>query len=274
MKHEDIIKNVKLNGFCKINNFLDDIDLNFLDKISKIYKCKKGNNFGKFAISNRSLLIKLIKFDLKKIYYSYVLRKISKKYEFKKLSNQILDTETDLTNIDTYFNDISLKPVLDWHCDLSNKSMVKKGKITNPDMVSIKFFFYLNDVYSENGCLSYIPGSHKIVKELGKLIFNKDIDYDYYWSLKALTDFVKKNHVRKKLEKNLTNNQVEDFLKKSDSILIENKNNLFDLSMKKGGLIIFDEYGVHRGSQIKYNPRKVLRFFYRKRNINEKFRYN
>ena len=50
MKHEDIIKNVKINGFCKINNFLDDIDLNFLDKISKIYKCKKGNNFGKFAI--------------------------------------------------------------------------------------------------------------------------------------------------------------------------------------------------------------------------------
>ena len=106
------------------------------------------------------------------------------------------------------------------------------------------------------------------------MIFNKDIDYDYYWSLKALTDLVKKNHVRKKLEENLTNNQVEDFLKKSDSILIENKNNLFDLSMKKGGLIIFDEYGVHRGSQIKYTPRKVLRFFYRKKNIYDKFRYN
>ena len=44
--------------------------------------------------------------------------------------------------------------------------------------------------------------------------------------------------------------------------------------MKKGGLIIFDEYGVHRGSKIKYKPRKVLRFFYRKKNIYEKFRYN
>lgn len=274
MNHEEIIKNIKLNGFYKLDNFLDDIDLNFLDKISKIYMSKKGDNLGKFVITNKSLLIKLIKFDFKKIFYSLMLKKLSRKYKFKELSGRILGAETDLTNIDTYFNDISLDPVLDWHCDLSNKSMFKKGKIVNPDMVSIKFFFYLNDVYSENGCLSYIPGSHTVVKELGKLIFNKDIDYDYYWSLKALTDLVKKNYVRKKLEKNLTNNQVEDFLKKSDYILIEKKNNIFDLSMKKGGLIIFDEYGVHRGSKIKYNPRKVLRFFYRKKNIYEKFRYN
>ena len=274
MNLDDVIHQVCNNGFCRIDNFLDKEDLNFLDESSKIYISKKGNNLGKFAITTKSLLIKLVKLDLRKLYYSLMLKKLSRKYKFKELSGRILGTETDLTNIDTYFNDISLDPVLDWHCDLSNKSMFKKGKIVNPDMVSIKFFFYLNDVYSENGCLSYIPGSHTVVKELGKLIFNKDIDYDYYWSLKALTDLIKKNHVRKKLEKNLTNNQVEDFLKKSDYILIEKKNNIFDLSMKKGGLIIFDEYGVHRGSKIKYNPRKVLRFFYRKKNIYEKFRYN
>ena len=109
-----------------------------------------------------------------------MLKKLSRKYNLKNyLAN--IRCRNGFNNIDTYFNDISLDPVLDWHCDLSNKSMFKKGKIVNPDMVSIKFF-YLNDVYSENGCLSYIPGSHRVVKELGKLIFNKDIDYDYYWS--------------------------------------------------------------------------------------------
>ena len=50
-------------------------------------------------------------------------------------------------------------------------------------MASIKFFFYLTDVYTDNGCLSYIPGSHKIVKEIGSLIFKKEIKYKNFWSL-------------------------------------------------------------------------------------------
>ena len=59
-------------------------------------------------------------------------------------------------------------------------------------MVSIKFFFYLSDVFTNNGCLSYIPGSHKIVKEIGRLTFINEIDYEYYWSLEDLTKLVKK----------------------------------------------------------------------------------
>jgi len=274
MNYQKVVNEVYINGFCKIDNLLDATDLNLLDEIGKIYISEKGNNFGKFAFSKRSLLLKILRLDLRKLYYSLKLKAISEKYNFREISSRVLGTKTNLINIDTYFNDLSSEPVLDWHCDLSNKSMFKKGKIVNPDMVSIKFFFYLSDVYSENGCLSYIPGSHRIVKELGRLIFNKEIDYEYYWSLKALVNVIKKNHIRKKLENTLTNYQVEDFLKKSDYILIKDKNNIFDLPMKKGGLIIFDEYGVHRGSKIRYFPRKVLRFFYRKKEIHEKFRYD
>jgi len=274
MNFDDVVSQVYNNGFCNLDNFLDTEDQIFLDACSKIYMSQKGDNFGKFAITSKSLLIKLVKLDLKKIYYSLILKRISKKYRFKELSSRILGAKTDLVNIDTYFNDLSTDPVLDWHCDLSNKSMFKKGKIANPEMVSIKFFFYLTDVYSENGCLSYIPGSHKIVKEIGKLIFNKELDYQYYWSLKTLTDLVKKKEIRGKLEKYLGEDQVTTFLANSDSILLEDKQKIFDIPVKKGGLIIFDEYGVHRGSQIKYNPRKVLRFFYRKKNIHEKFRYH
>ena len=35
-----------------------------------------------------------------------MLKKLSRKYKFKELSGRILGVETDLTNIDTYFNDI------------------------------------------------------------------------------------------------------------------------------------------------------------------------
>ena len=148
------------------------------------------------------------------------------------------------------------------------------GKIINPEMVSIKFFFYLSNVFTNNGCLSYLPGSHKIVKEIGRLTYIKEIDYEYYWSLKDLTNLVKKNDIKEKLDRNLGSEVVENFLCNSDKILVDNKKDIFDIPMNKGGLVIFDEFGVHRGSKIENTPRKVIRFFYRKKEINEKFRNN
>ena len=36
--------------------------------------------------------------------------------------------------------------------------------------------------------------------------------------------------------------------------------------MNKGGAIIYDEFGIHRGAMPSKTPRQVLRFFYRKNN--------
>ena len=85
---------------------------------------------------------------------------------------------------------------------------------------------------------------------------------------------VTKKNVRNKLENNLGHSVLEDFLINSNKILAEKKNNIFDIPMKKGGVVIFDEFGVHRGSKIEKSPRQVIRFFYQKKNIYEKFRYN
>ncbi len=274
MESYKIINKVQKDGFCVIENFLSPKDLELFDKLTKNYSVEKGNNLGKYVVDYKSFLIKLFKFDFKKIYTSFLLNNFAGKNNFKKMSNKILNCDTETVKIDTYYNNISSEPVLDWHCDLSNKSSSKRKKIINPELVSIKFFFYLTDVYTNNGCLSYIPGSHIIVKELGRLIFLKEIDYEYYWSLKALTAVIKRNDVRKKLEKNINYELIENFLYNSDKILVEKKNEIFDLPLKKGGLVIFNEYGVHRGSKILKEPRKVIRFFYRKKGINEKYRNN
>tara|TARA_B100001093_G_scaffold496161_1_gene541473 strand:- start:10322 stop:11146 length:825 start_codon:yes stop_codon:yes gene_type:complete len=274
MELNKIINKVQIDGFCVIENFLDTKDLELLERLTKNYSLEKGNNLGKYPIGYKSLIIKLIKFEFKKIYDTFLLKKFANKFNFENTSNKILKYNTELINIDTYFNDISSEPVLDWHCDLSNKSSSKVAKIINPEMVSVKFFFYLTDVYTNNGCLSYIPGSHIIVKEVGRLIFSKEIDYEYYWSLKALTALIRRNDVRKKLEKNLNPEVIENFLSNSDKILIQKKNDIFDLQAKKGGVVIFNEYGVHRGSKIEKEPRKIIRFFYRKKGIYEKFRDN
>lgn len=272
MESNKIIDKVQEDGFCVIENFLSPKDLELFDKLTKNYSVEKGNNLGKYVVDYKVFLIKLFKFDFKKIYISFLLKNFAAKNNFKKMSNKILSCDTEIVNIDTYYNNVSSEPVLDWHCDLSNKTSSKRKKIINPEMVSIKFFFYLTDVYTNNGCLSYIPGSHIIVKELGRLIFLKEIDYEYYWSLKALTAVIKRNDVRKKLEKKINYKLIENFLYNSDKILVEKKNEIFDLPLKKGGLVIFNEYGVHRGSKILKEPRKVIRFFYRKKGINEKYR--
>ena len=41
--------------------------------------------------------------------------------------------------------------------------------------------------------------------------------------------------------------------------------------MNKGGMVVFDEFGVHRGSMPSKSSRLVLRFFYRRSKYNSKF---
>ena len=71
-----------------------------------------------------------------------------------------------------------------------------------------------------------------------------------------------KNLIIEKLGKEI----VENFLfhtkfiddQKSDT-------NHFDIEMKKGGMIIFDELSIHRGSAPKKNDRLVLRYLFQKK---------
>lgn len=272
-QYKDIAEQVQKNGFFKINNFFDYKDFDKLQSILKKYHVQKGGSASQFPLSIKSYLIKFFKLEFLKIYDAVLLKKISKKYNFQNISKKIFNEQTILHNIDTYYNNVSEEPVLDWHCDLSNKSTIKQNLILNPKMVSIKFFIYLTDVSTDNGCLSYIPGSHKIVKEVGRLIFTKDIEYKNYWSLNNLVKFAEEEIVKEKLIKNLGQNDVDDFFEKAAKILDENKNDFYDIPMKKGGMIIFDEYGVHRGSKTKFTPRSVIRYFYRREVIDEKFRY-
>ena len=45
----------------------------------------------------------------------------------------------------------------------------------------------------------------------------------------------------------------------------------FDLEMNKGGMVVFDEFGVHRGSMPSKSSRLVLRFFIEDQKYNSKF---
>ena len=107
-------------------------------------------------------------------------------------ANTALQHKTNLYYIDTYYSEKNNNPVLDWHFDqaYSGRENVKRNELLNPNSAAIKFFIYLSDTYSDNGCLSYIKGSNKIAYILKKLIHEGKIDYKPYWTLEQFENTI------------------------------------------------------------------------------------
>ena len=166
--------------------------------------------------------------------------------------------------IDAYKSPISDKEVLPWHIDKAYEgAQIQSMPFHHPDSCCIKFFIYLTEVGPNNGCTSYIPGSHKITYALRKGIYEKKISYSPHWKLDDLIKFIEhhnnisyfKNYFQgSKILDQFLDNAKKDYRDK------------YDFRMSPGDAIIFDEGGVHKGSKTLINERIVLRYlFFRKK---------
>lgn len=271
-----IANQVKDKGFLSINNFLGSENLSAIDKILN-HKKLKGKE-SSFPVFYKQYLVKFLKADFKSIKKSFILKRVAKTLELKSIAEKIFDSDVELHQIDSYYSEKSEKDILTWHNDIGlkgekfqkwfydeSKATIKNSK-NKVSARGIKFFIYLTDVQSDNGCLGVIPYSNKIVKELTSLILENKIDLKPYWNLKDLRNLVADSKNKKLISQKLGEELVDDFLKNSSFIENENGNSFkYDLEMKKGSTVIFDELCVHRGSAPKLNSRIVLRYFYRKK---------
>ena len=262
---EKLSQEVKSNGFFLKENWLTKEDQEVIRNYIFDHKPIKGSKESLACSNNKSFLINFSKFNFRKIKISLFLNKIAKKLHLKKIAEGILNEKAKLVQIDFYYNKISNEPVLDWHCDNAYSGRNNVETFLHPEDYSIKFFFYLSDVSPDNGCLSYIPKSNIVTHALRKGIYEGAIKYSPYWRLKDLRNKDLNNDSLKYIEKLVDKKDLQIFLEHSDYAL-EHQNNLnkFDFSLKKGGAIIFNESGVHRGSKTKLSERLVLRFFYKK----------
>ena len=139
------------------------------------------------------------------------------------------------------------------------------NKKTNVSSRGLKFFIYLTDVQSENGALAIIPFSNQIVKTVTALILENKISLTPFWNLSDLRKLVEKKNNKNLIYEKLGQEKVDTFIKQTE--FINNKKNTteFDIEMKKGSMIIFDELCVHRGSAPKNSDRLVIRYLYRKK---------
>ena len=259
------INSFKENGIIKIKGFLNQSEVNEIIKKIIPFTTSKNDQTSYFANNFKKNLLKLFKFQFSKFLSSNYLIKIAKKKNMKKFADLAFGKESHLNMIDSYYSPISNKEVLPWHVDqaYSGKLEINDNEIVHPDHYSIKFFIYLTKVCSDNGCTSYIPGTNKITYALRKGLKEKKIKYSQHWLLKDLRSFVMKKDNLEYFNTYFNNSDIiNKFLKKTAFIETNPESREFDFEMFPGDMIIFDEGGVHKGSKILFNDRRVLRFHY------------
>jgi hypothetical protein len=262
---DKIIQEVQKNGISECQEFFNKDKFEDLKKILINNKSVKGTKNSFFYRSKgKFLLRKLFNFKFANFLDCLKLINLSKDLKLNQLSSEIRGRKTKLVSIDSYFSEVSSSKVLDWHVDQAYSGNLKPKQFLNPNHSALKFFIYLTDVSSNNGCLGYIPGSHKILYFLKLGIFNDEIKYKPYWKLNDLRNIVQDDYYRNYLETKIKKELIDSFLEQS-SFIINSPHDTqeYDFVLKKSSTLIFDEAGVHRGAETLKTNRLVVRFVYK-----------
>lgn len=264
------IKELDDNGIIKLKNFLNSDELKQMTSIISSYAAPKNHPNSYFANSKKKILGRIIKLNFSKIRDDLKILNLARNKNLEKIADKILDNKSYLRFVDGYCTPISDKDLLPWHTDQAYQGDEKNYKnFANPDHAYLKIFIYLTDTGPDNGCMSYIPQSHKIGYALRKGIYDNDLKYMPYYLLKELRTFVleKKNNsyiVNFLNDKNI----IKEFLDKTSFVEKRVDCKDFDYYSKAGDAIIFNELGVHKASKTLYSERMVLRYLYTsKKNI-------
>lgn len=272
-----ISKNVKDKGVFNVPTFFDQNQLIEVEKILRKELSSKDRVV--FPIKTSQNFIKFLKLDFSKIINSRALLKIANMLNLKVIAENILNSPSQLYMMDTYKSKKSKEMIIPWHNDIGLKNEDEKSKknylqtaratILNKNTKvparGIKFFIYMTDTESNNGALGVLPYSQHIVKALTKLIIEKKVNINLYWSLENLRDIILQNSVRPLIENLVGKEKLDKFIKFSEFIKHSPDTLEFDSKMKKGGAVIFDEMCVHRGSKPTKNDRVILRYLYKKK---------
>lgn len=261
---DELIKELKDKGIIKLENFIAQSELSELSEIVRYYSAPKSSKYSYWSVGVKGLFLKLLLLNFRRFNYNLKLLNFEKKKNLKKFADQYFSNISFLSYVDAYYNKISNKNIIPWHTDQAYNGEVTPKKIENPNNYYLKFFLYLTDIEPDNGCMAYIPGSHKIGYAIRKGIYEKKILYSPYWHLKDIRKIILKKenqmYFNEYFKKNL--NVLKTFLDNTEFIEKSNDTLEYDYKLKAGSAIIFDEGGIHRGAKTLKNDRMVIRYFY------------
>jgi hypothetical protein len=259
------LKNLTDKGFIIKRNILDEEEINIIKKIILKNRSGKGGVETYYPANNKQLAIKLLKLDIERFLSAVFFLKIKKKLELDKFASIFFGEPAKLLMLDGYHNPISENDILPWHSDQAYSGKLNVEKINSPDLFYIKFFFYLTNVSPNNGCTSYIPGSHKITYAVRSCLYEKKIEYQPFWSIKDLVNIIIKKENYNKIKQKLSSEyELTTFLTNAEKCISNNSYSNYDFYAEPGDCLIFNEGGVHKGSNPTKNERVVLRYLYSK----------
>ena len=258
----NIVNKLKKSGITSISQCLNENQINFLGEKIKKFNKSKGDSGSHLPISYLSIFIKILKLQFKDIILGLYLKRLSKKLNLKQIASDFFDTESELIDADVYISEKSNSPVLDWHVDRAYSGKKNVTEFVKADDFGLRFIFYLTDVDRNNGCLKYVPFSNKVAFALKKGIYENKIKYLPYWKK---SDFCKMVNSNEKYISNEVNSEtLENFKKQIKKLEKSNDPSEFSYEIKKGGAVVFDESGLHKGTEPKNNDRLVFRYIYKK----------
>jgi len=277
-----IVSEVKNYGCYKIEGFLNKEEILKAREIAsnnkKGYSAKSGilsHNFGLKKKDQyvphtfKSLLIKFIKLDFKKLNQGlFAIKIFQRRPQLKEICNRIFEKKNKLSFIDGYMINNNEKII--WHTDKMMSKNLNDNKLI--------FFVYLDDVDEKSGSMGYIKGSHKIIYHLKKGLISKKLSITSSrddnklpldganFSIPFLKSLVEDKINYNYLIQSLNNKFKVDYFLEKLQIIIDNKKetNEFFFKMNKGDAIVFDQSGIHGGSEVANNQRSVLRFAFNK----------
>lgn len=266
LSSKDLIE-LKNKGFVIKKNILPE---NIIIKIKNIILRSKEGKGGKntyYPSNLKKIIIKISKFEFKRALAGVFFLKLKKNLKLDVGASQFFDNKAELIMIDGYWNRITKQEILPWHSDQAYRGAEYVEKIASPENFSLKFFFYLTEVGPNNGCTSYIPFSQKITYAVRSCLYEKKIDYQPFWSVQDLVKIIEKKQnyhlIKQKLEEK---SLLENFLISAKKCIYDKSFTGYDFIAKPGDVLIFNEGGVHRGSNPSLNDRVVLRYLYSKKN--------
>lgn len=216
---ENIVSDIETNGFHVFENKLKDNDVNDLvrfateTKVSYLDFNQKHISYSKEKVlfDEKSTLSPRFQFNNKELFENDTIKKLVFDNSLMAIANSYLNT----------------KPILDlavmwWSIPFDSKAENKAAQMYHFDMDRfkfIKFFFYLNDVTTNNGPHCYVRASHKrLPKQILEDRRIKDEEVAKYYS-------------------------GEDIL---------------ELTGEKGSIIAVDTRGLHKGKPLVDNKRLLF----------------
>ena len=256
-----LVDEIKNKGIVRINNFLDPHETKRISNLIKYYSVPKDHPESYFPTHIGTLSLKILKLNFTKFFHSLQIWQLEREKRLRDLANNFFEKKTKLSCIDAYYSKISTREILPWHTDQAYSGKVNVKNFNNPNNYFLKIFIYLSDVGPNNGCMSYVPESHKIGYAIRKAIYENKIKYQPYWSLEDFKKIIKDNQ---SYFNNYFNdkNLLKNFMTKTNDLEIDKSENNFSYEAGAGTAIIFDEGGVYRGSKPQLNDRMVLRYLY------------